>query len=173
MRKLQPARLAPNACAYCFSTSGVSRSGSTVMETKAIFAPKSRPELILHERHHRRQHRAGGRAQGEDEGHGHHLAAEVGERNRRAVLRGQRKFRRRRDLRQRLLRAKCVAGRHATAPAAETPASQAPQAQDERRPHAQPFSSRLSSLKNRQSVPSAMILLGFDLIMPASRSRSA
>ena len=43
--------------------------------------------------------------------------------------------------------------------------------QDERRPHAQPFSSRLSSLKKRQSVPCAMILLGFDLIMPASRSR--
>jgi len=36
----------------------------------------------------------------------------------------------------------------------------------------QPFSSRLSSLRNRQSVASAMILLGSDLIMPASRSRS-
>ena len=45
--------------------------------------------------------------------------------------------------------------------------------QDERRPHVQPFNSRLSSLRNRQSVASAMILLGFDLIMPASRSRSA
>src|ERR1700687_4850623 len=38
---------------------------------------------------------------------------------------------------------------------------------------AQLFSSRLSSLKKRQSVPSAMILLGLDLIIPASRSRSA
>jgi hypothetical protein len=36
----------------------------------------------------------------------------------------------------------------------------------------QPFSSRLSWLKKRQSVPSAMILLGVDLIMPTSRSRS-
>ena len=39
--------------------------------------------------------------------------------------------------------------------------------------HDQPFSSRLSSLKKRQSVPWAMILLGADLIMPASRSRRA
>ena len=37
----------------------------------------------------------------------------------------------------------------------------------------QPFSSRFTSLRKRQSVASAMILLGFDLIMPASRSRSA
>src|SRR5262245_7958926 len=36
----------------------------------------------------------------------------------------------------------------------------------------QPFSSRLSSLKKRQSVPSARILLGVALIRPASRSRS-
>jgi hypothetical protein len=35
----------------------------------------------------------------------------------------------------------------------------------------QPFSSRLSSLTKRQFVPSAMILPGADLIMPASRSR--
>ena len=34
------------------------------------------------------------------------------------------------------------------------------------------FSSRLSSLKKRQSVPCPMILLGVDLIMPASCSRS-
>jgi hypothetical protein len=39
--------------------------------------------------------------------------------------------------------------------------------------HGQPFSSRLSSFQWRQSVPSAMILFGLDLIMPASRSRSA
>jgi hypothetical protein len=38
--------------------------------------------------------------------------------------------------------------------------------------HGQPFSSRLSSLKKRQSVPCVMILLGVDLIMPASCSRS-
>ena len=37
---------------------------------------------------------------------------------------------------------------------------------------AQVFSSRLSSLKKRQSVPCAMILLGVDLIMPASCSRN-
>jgi len=35
------------------------------------------------------------------------------------------------------------------------------------------FSSRFNSLKKRQSVPSAMILLGVDLIMPASCNRSA
>src|SRR5262249_47579224 len=33
------------------------------------------------------------------------------------------------------------------------------------------FSSRLTSSRKRQSVASAMILLGFDLIMPTSRSR--
>ena len=43
----------------------------------------------------------------------------------------------------------------------------------ERRPSAQPFSSRLSWLKKRQSVPCAMILLGVDLIMPASYNRNA
>lgn len=36
----------------------------------------------------------------------------------------------------------------------------------------QPFSSRFSSLKKRQSVPSAMILLGADLIIAASCNRS-
>jgi hypothetical protein len=49
------------------------------------------------------------------------------------------------------------------------------------RPHApqqnnardQLFSSRLSSLKIRQSVPCAMRLAGLALIMPASRSRKA
>ena len=41
-----------------------------------------------------------------------------------------------------------------------------------RHPHGQLFSSRLSSFQKRQSVPSAMILLGLDLIIPASRSRS-
>ena len=35
------------------------------------------------------------------------------------------------------------------------------------------FSSRLSSLRKRQSVPSAMILFGLDVIMPASCRRSA
>ena len=35
------------------------------------------------------------------------------------------------------------------------------------------FSSFLSSLKKRQSVPWAMIFCGLDLIMPTSRSRSA
>ena len=35
------------------------------------------------------------------------------------------------------------------------------------------FSSRLSSLKKRQSVPCEMILLGVDLIMPDSCNRSA
>ena len=35
------------------------------------------------------------------------------------------------------------------------------------------FSSRLSSFRKRQSVPSAMIVLGFDRIMPTSYSRSA
>ena len=173
MRKLQPARLAPNACAYSFSTSGVSRSGSTVMETNAIFAPKSRPELILHERHHRRQHRAGRRAHGKNEGHGDHLAAEVRERDRRAVLRGQREFRRRRDLRQRRLQGGVLRGVTRKHQQQRRQQSQRRKRQDERRPHAQPFSSRLSSLRNRQSVASAMILLGFDLIMPASRSRSA
>ena len=43
--------------------------------------------------------------------------------------------------------------------------------QDECRPHDQLFSSRLSSLRKRQSVASAMSLLGLDLIMPTSRSR--
>ena len=37
----------------------------------------------------------------------------------------------------------------------------------------QVFSSRLSSFQKRQSVPSARILFGPDLIKPASRSRSA
>src|SRR4029450_13049016 len=44
---------------------------------------------------------------------------------------------------------------------------------NEHRPHAQLFSSCFSSLKNRQSVPCAMILLGLDLMMPASRRRKA
>ena len=35
------------------------------------------------------------------------------------------------------------------------------------------FSSRLSSFRKRQSVPSAMIFCGLTLIMPASRMRSA
>jgi hypothetical protein len=35
------------------------------------------------------------------------------------------------------------------------------------------FSSRLSSFRNRQSVPSAMILLGLDWIIPPSWSRNA
>src|SRR5262249_23084794 len=35
-----------------------------------------------------------------------------------------------------------------------------------------PFSSRLSSFQTRQSDPSARILFGVDLIMPASRRRS-
>src|SRR5262249_1526714 len=43
VRNAQPARLAPKASAYSFSTSGVSRSGSTVIETKTIFSPKSWP----------------------------------------------------------------------------------------------------------------------------------
>jgi len=43
----------------------------------------------------------------------------------------------------------------------------------ERRPSIHPFSSRLSSLRKRQSVASAMSLLGVSLIMPASRNRSA
>ncbi len=43
VRKAQPAGLAPKLLAYCFSTSGVSRSGSTVMETNAILVPKSAP----------------------------------------------------------------------------------------------------------------------------------
>ena len=38
--------------------------------------------------------------------------------------------------------------------------------------HTHVFSSRLSSLKKRQSVPCAMILFGADLIMPASCNRS-
>jgi hypothetical protein len=37
---------------------------------------------------------------------------------------------------------------------------------------AQLFSSRLSTLKKRQSVPSVMILVGVDLIMPDSCNRS-
>src|SRR5262249_59744275 len=37
--------------------------------------------------------------------------------------------------------------------------------------HGQAFSSRLSSLRKRQSAASAIILLGLDLIMPTSRSR--
>jgi len=44
---------------------------------------------------------------------------------------------------------------------------------NDQRPNGQPFSSRLSSFTKRQSVPLAMILPGVDLIMPASRSRSA
>ena len=35
------------------------------------------------------------------------------------------------------------------------------------------FNSRLSSFKKRQSVPSAMIFCGLDLIMPISCKRSA
>jgi multiple sugar transport system substrate-binding protein len=41
------------------------------------------------------------------------------------------------------------------------------------RAEAQAFSSRLSSFRKRQSVPSARIAFGVDLIMPTSRSRSA
>ena len=37
----------------------------------------------------------------------------------------------------------------------------------------QVFSSRFSSLRKRQSVPSAMIFCGLDLIMPVSCMRSA
>jgi len=39
--------------------------------------------------------------------------------------------------------------------------------------HSQFFSSRLSSLRKRQSVPLAIIVLGLDLIRPASWSRNA
>ena len=42
-----------------------------------------------------------------------------------------------------------------------------------RRDADQPLSSSLSSLKKRQSVPCEIILLGADLIIPASRSRRA
>src|SRR5262245_36334089 len=44
---------------------------------------------------------------------------------------------------------------------------------NERRPYAQLLSCCFSSLKKRQSVPCAMILLGLDLMMPASRRRKA
>jgi hypothetical protein len=40
-------------------------------------------------------------------------------------------------------------------------------------PFDHPFSSFLSSLKKRQSVPWAMIFCGFDLIIPISFSRRA
>jgi hypothetical protein len=40
-------------------------------------------------------------------------------------------------------------------------------------PHPYTFSSRLSSFKKRQSVPSAMILCGLALIKPASRKPRA
>ena len=52
------------------------------------FVAKDEAELILHERHHRRQHGAGRRAHRKNEGHGDYLAAEICERDRRAVLRG-------------------------------------------------------------------------------------
>src|SRR5438477_140431 len=42
-QKLQPPRSAPYICAYSLSISGVSCSGSTVMEANAILLPKSRP----------------------------------------------------------------------------------------------------------------------------------
>src|SRR2546425_2751611 len=42
-RKLQPATSAPYICAYNLSISGVSCSGSTVMEANMILLPKSRP----------------------------------------------------------------------------------------------------------------------------------
>ena len=47
------------------------------------------------------------------------------------------------------------------------------QRQYARRQGAHVFNSRFNSLRNRQSVPSAMIFWGLDLIMPASCSRSA
>ena len=40
-------------------------------------------------------------------------------------------------------------------------------------PTVQPFSSRFSSFRNRQSVPWAMIFCGLDLMSPASWRRSA
>src|SRR5437867_905280 len=43
VRKLQPATSAPYICAYNLSISGVSRSGSTVMEAKTTLLPKSAP----------------------------------------------------------------------------------------------------------------------------------
>ena len=110
VRKLQPATSAPCICAYSLSISGVSRSGSTVMEANATLLPKSGPsrsctsdiigvstgQVALHN--------------GEDEGYGHHLAAKVCEGNLRAILRGQRESWRRRDLRERLLLGDCSAG---------------------------------------------------------------
>ena len=132
-------------------------------------------ESILHERHHRRQHRTGIRAQGENEGHGDDLAAEVGERHRRAVLGGQIKFGCSGNFRQQrlmggLLR-EVVMGQHKQQRCHQH-RRQHDHGEDDRRPHHQPLSSSLSSLKNRQSVACARILLGVDLIMPASRSRS-
>ena len=57
----------------------------------------------------------------------------------------------------------CASGGHASSPSAMTSAASMAYA----------FSSRLSSFKKRQSVPSARSAFGLELIMPASCSRSA
>src|SRR6266487_593933 len=127
------------------------------------------PELILNVRHHRRQYGAGVRTRSIYESYGHHLTPKVCERNLRAVLGGQGETGCRGDFGQPLLlsmmtrivrlgqRRRCQEGER----------------QNDRHQHDQPFSSRLSSFRKRQSVASARILLGLTLIMPAWCSRSA
>src|SRR5262249_34247314 len=101
--------------------------------------------------------------------YGHDLAAKVRERDLLAVLRGQRKLRRRRDLRQRLLLGDV---RRCFARPRQHKSRSRHNRKGKRRPHRQPFISRLSWLKKRKSVPSARILLGVALMKPDSFSRS-
>ena len=80
VRKYQPSGLAPSVSAYCFSTSGVSRWGSTVIETKTMSLPKRIAEHILHLRHLVGEQGTGIGAGCKDESDGHHLAAKIAER---------------------------------------------------------------------------------------------
>ena len=135
-----------------------------MIETKAIFGPNARTQLLLHAGHMGGQHRADVGAVRIDECDGDHLAAKVVQRHRRAVLRYQGKVRRRSDRRQALVVRRVMRMCR--------PGNAAPVARCACRPPAHVFNSRLTSLRNRQSVPFAMISLGLDLTIPASCSRS-
>ena len=93
------------------------------------------------------------------------LSAEVAECDRGPVLRGQGEVGRPSDGGQPLLMAGAMR-------LDQRRPSEQRQTQAKRCQPYHPFSSRFSSLRKRQSVPSAMICCGVDLIRPASCSRS-
>ena len=75
----------------------MSRSGSTVMETKKTFGPKSRPRRALEARHLGGEERTGVDAARVDEGDGDDLAPAIGEGQPPTVLGGEGERRRRAD----------------------------------------------------------------------------